>query len=219
MGWGLGRYPPHTAGITQRSPPHRHRRAQRGSHLRLGAPQIPCVFVGTEYRVAGRPRGAAGACSPVLLSSAAVQPLALAASNAVRAASVVFSACCRACAGGGDGFAVCVECVAEFFHQGDAGGEEVLRGGALVGLRCGHDGETPGRWSRTVHRVQTADGRTPGQQTVPVPSAGVWWRQPPRKLIQQRWRAAGWLSLRGLPGGAGALGPGFALGFVRLRPG
>ena len=179
-----------------------------------------CVFVGTEYRVAGRPRGAAGAGSPVLLSSAAVQPLALAATKVVRAASAVFSVCCRACACGvggflgvlsglccdGDGFAVCVECVAEFCYQGDAGGEEVLRSGAFVGLRCGHDGETPG--PLVLAGAPSLNGRRAHARTTDCscPQRGGVGAAATTKAHPTAWRAAGWSSLAGITGGRGRLG-------------
>jgi len=52
--------------------------------------------VRVDVRVAARPRGATGGRSPVLCSSAAVQPPALAASNAFRAVSVASWTCCWA---------------------------------------------------------------------------------------------------------------------------
>jgi len=206
MGWGLGRYPPHTAGITQRSPPHRHRRAQRGSHLRLWAPQIPCVFVGTEYRVAGRPRGAAGACSPVLLSSAAARwPWRLRTLCvrrrwfSRRAVGLVLAAAtallCASSASPSSSTRV-MRAARRFFAVA-----RLLVCGAVMTVRPpvvgpGHGAPCPN--GRRAH-ARTTDCSCPQR-------GGVGAAATTKAHPTERWRAAGWSSLAGITGGHGCLG-------------
>ncbi len=106
----------------------------------------------------------------------------------------------------GDGFAVCVECVAEFCYQGDACGEEVLRGGAFVGLRCGHDGETPG--PLVLAGAPSLTGRRAHARTTDCscPQRGGVGAAATTKAHPTAWRAAGWSSLAGIIGGRGRLG-------------